>query len=118
MFITTRNHLATIKEIRTYWSNQLDKANQEVRRLKAENAFLRASLRVARAPEPLPAPLPAAREPELVVVHLPSDDPRKTLCKENVYTMNKPGSTVRHLVGSTSRREMLPAESWCADCLG
>lgn len=116
MFITTRKHLAIIQEIRHYWSNELDRMRRENLRLKAQ---LEAKTSSETVPEPpLPAPLPAFFRATAVIIHLPSDDPRKTLCKENVRTMNKPGSPVRHIVSSTSRRTMLPGESWCADCLG
>lgn len=116
MFISTRKHLAVIQEIRYYWSKELDKARTENARLTAQLGA-KASFKAAQETA-LPAPLPAAREPELVIVHLVPSGRVKTSCGEHVLDLNRPGGNVLHLFTGNPSIKLNGPESWCADCLG
>lgn len=119
MFITTRKHLAAIREIRTYWSNELDRMRRENVRLKAQ---LEAVTGFKAAQEtPLPAPLPVFTRPKYRIMHVVSSDPRKTICGEPVAELDRRRTgELRHgFTCLTPQQTKLRSwESWCADCLG
>lgn len=116
MFISTRKHLAIIKEIRTYWSNELYKA-------RCENARLTAQLEAKASFKKtvLPAPVPAVERPKYAIVHLRTGVAFKTFCGETMLELVRRNTAeVEHLVTFTPPQlyNLSLRESWCADCLG
>lgn len=119
MFISTRKHLAIIKEIRTYWSNELYKARCENARLTAQ---LEAKASSETAPKPpLPAPLPVFTRPKYRIMHVTTPDAQKTLCGEYIGALcQRHTADVGHSFTNMTPQQtkLLSNESWCADCLG
>lgn len=119
MFISTRKHLAIIKEIRTYWSNELYKARTENARLTAQ-LEAKASFETVQDTS-LPDPLPAFTRPKYRIMHVVSHNPRKTVCGEAVAELDrrKTGELRHDFTCLAPRHTKLRSyESWCADCLG
>lgn len=97
---------------KTYWSNELEK-------LRAENARLKAQLKAAQE-TPLPAPVPAVESAKYEILHLRRPSTFYTLCGETMRELSlRNNAEVEHLVSFAfpEQTKLRANESWCADCL-